>query len=80
MFSLPDLKIAVLWNGIWHYKKVAKNHSVKQVQSRDGLKLKEIEKAGYASYIVKDMGKHDVKFVEEEFRKFLIWINTNHRR
>ena len=25
---LPDLKIAIMWNGIWHYKQVRKNHNV----------------------------------------------------
>lgn len=68
---LPDFKIAILWNGIWHYKKITKSHSLKQVQNRDRIKLKKIQQHGYKAYIVKDMGKHDKAFVEAEFSKFL---------
>lgn len=58
---LKDFKIAILWNGIWHYKKVRKNHSLKQVQSRDKLKIIEIKKAGFVPYIIKDIGQYDLK-------------------
>lgn len=68
---LPDLKIAILWNGIWHYKKITKKHSVKQVKNRDEIKIKEIQNFGYMPYIVKDMGKYDKIFVEEKFKEFL---------
>lgn len=54
---IDDLKIAVLWNGKWHYEKITKRHSVEQVQNRDRIKLKEIEIAGYESYVIKDLGK-----------------------
>ena len=40
---IEDLKIAVLWNGKWHYEKITEKHSVEQVQNRDRIKLKEIE-------------------------------------
>ena len=74
---IEDYKIAVLWNGVWHYKKITRKHSVKQVQNRDRIKIKEIKKKGYIPYIVKDMGKHNKKFVESEFDKFLnIQIKT----
>lgn len=68
---LPDLKIAILWNGVWHYKKITESHSVKQVQTRDIIKIKEIKKLGYLPYIIKDLGKYNKKFVENEFLKFL---------
>lgn len=42
---IHDLKIAVLWNGPWHYKKLTKKHSVEQVQNRDKIKINEILKA-----------------------------------
>ena len=41
---IPELKIAVLWNGNWHHKKITKKHSVLQVQNRDRIKIKEIER------------------------------------
>ena len=68
---IDDLKIAVLWNGIWHYKKVTKTHSLKQVQSRDKIKMVEIEKYGYVAYVIKDMGRFNPNFVKEEFEKFI---------
>lgn len=68
---LPDQKIAILWNGKWHYQKITAKHSVKQVQNRDRIKQKEIEKVGYKIYVIKDLGKYNRDFVEEEFKKFL---------
>jgi len=64
---LNEEKIAVLWNGKWHYEKITKNHSLKQVQNRDKIKLKEITKMGYKPYIIKDMGSYNPEFVKQEF-------------
>lgn len=71
---IEDLKIAVLWNGAWHYKKITNKHSVEQVQNRDKIKLKEIELAGYKSYIIKDMGKYKKSFVEKKFKEMLAFL------
>lgn len=68
---IEDNKTAILWNGKWHYEKIKKNHSVKQVQNRDNIKIKEIINCGYTPYIIKDMGRYNPKFVEEEFNKFI---------
>jgi len=68
---IPNKKIAVLWNGIWHYKKITKKHSVEQVQNRDKIKINEIKKLGYTPYIIQDLGKYDKSFVENEFQKFI---------
>lgn len=68
---IHDIKIAILWNGKWHYEKIIKNHSVKQVQNRDRLKLIEIKNYGYEPYIIKDMGSYNKKFVEEQFKEFI---------
>jgi len=72
---LPDEKIAILWNGKWHYEKITKNHSVLQVQNRDKIKLDEITKLGYIYYVIKDMGKYNPLFVNEEFDNFLKFVN-----
>ena len=74
---IEDYKIAILWNGPWHYKKIKEKHSVKQVQNRDKIKISEIQKIGYIPYIIKDMGKYNKSFVEIEFQKFLEYININ---
>jgi hypothetical protein len=68
---IHDCNTAILWNGKWHYEKITNNHSVKQVQIRDQIKIKEIENFGYIPYVIKDMGKFNAEFVNEEFRKFI---------
>lgn len=71
---IHDIKFAVLWNGPWHYRKIKNNHSVKQVQNRDNIKIREIEKFGYTPYIIKDDGKYNEVFVKEEFNKFISYL------
>lgn len=66
-------KIALLWNGIWHYKQISKTQSLVQVQARDKVKTAIIEKYEYAPFIIKDMGKHNKGFVEQEFAVFLLF-------
>jgi hypothetical protein len=63
-------KTAILWNGIWHYKQIMKSQSLQQVQARDKVKTAIIEKFGYIPYVIKDMGKYDEAFVEQEFEIF----------
>lgn len=74
---LTDYKIAILWNGKWHYEKITKEHSLLQVQNRDKIKLKKIKENGYKPYIIKDMGKYNKDFVEEKFYIFLKWFQKN---
>lgn len=74
---IKDIKVAVLWNGRWHYEKITEQHSVNQVQNRDRIKMMEIEKHGYKPYVIKDMGKKDFNFVEKEFKKFIDYLKQN---
>lgn len=67
---LMNEKIAVLWNGKWHYEEIKKKGSLKQIQNRDKIKISEIIKAGYKPYVIKDMGKYNPAFVKEEYEKF----------
>ena len=71
---LNDHKVAVLWDGIWHFKKVRRNHSPKQVQARDKIKKDVILSNGFLYYIIKDMGKEKPSFVENKFEKFKQFI------
>jgi len=71
---LSQHKIAILWNGKWHYEKLTKQHSLSQVQTRDNIKLDEIKNAGYTPYIIKDDGKYNRKFVDDEFEKLKIFV------
>lgn len=71
---LEDYKVAILWNGKWHYEKIMKKHSLKQVQNRDKIKIKEIYKNNYIPYIIKDLGRHNKEYVEEKFNIFYRWL------
>jgi IS30 family transposase len=73
---ITKYKVAVLWNGKWHYEKLTKKHSVEQVKNRDRIKVKEIESCGYHPYIIKDMGRENKNFVEEEFKKLTGYISS----
>ena len=75
---IEDIKFAILWNGKWHYEKICKQHSVKQVQNRDKLKIDNIYSCGYTPYIIKDMGKFNKEFVENQFNIFLEFIKTKY--
>lgn len=68
---IHDIKYAVLWNGVWHRKKITKKHSVEQVQNRDKIKIKEITDCGYTPYIIEDDGKYNEDFVKEKFDEFI---------
>lgn len=74
---LHKFKIAILWNGNWHYKQITKNHSLRQVQNRDKIKVKEIQKCGYLPYIIKDNGKFNKNFVEKQFTKLCNFIKVS---
>jgi len=64
---LHDFKIAILYNGKWHYEKITEKHSLEQVQNRDRIKIKKIIQYGYLPYIIKDIGKFNKNFVQNEF-------------
>jgi hypothetical protein len=73
---IPSLKIAVLWNGAWHYKQISKSSSLAQIQTRDKIKLDVIVRCGYVPYVIKDMGKYNPCFVKEKFEEFIAgWSN-----
>lgn len=72
-----DHKVAVLWNGKWHYEKITEKHSVIQVQNRDRIKIDTIKRLGWTPYVIKDMGKHNIPFVRDQFELFKEWIQTN---
>lgn len=71
---IEDVKVAVLWNGRWHYEKITEKHSVEQVQNRDRIKLLEIKRLGYTPYVIKDGGKFKKEFVEGKFKEFLDYL------
>ena len=74
---IHDHKLAVLWNGKWHYEKIKQGHSLSQVQNRDRIKIKEIEKYGYKPYVIKDMGRFSTEKVEMEFDNLIEYLKVN---
>lgn len=68
---LKDQKIAILWNGIWHYRYVRGKQSLKQIQNRDRIKISKIKEAGYYPFIIKDPASENSVFVEDKFKEFL---------
>lgn len=74
---IHDHKIAVLWNGKWHYEKITEKHSVEQVQNRDRLKIKAITAAGFVPYVIKDLGSFDLTFVQEQFSGLVNWLSRS---
>lgn len=74
---IEDIKCAILWNGIWHYKQISKTQSLEQVQARDKIKVDQIVKCGYTPYIIKDLGRYNKEFVEEQFEIFKNFISNN---
>jgi hypothetical protein len=74
---IHDHKIAVLWNGDWHYQEMGcYNHSLKQVQNRDAYKAKLIDQHDWILYIIKDTTDHPTK-PSDAFITLLSWIKIN---
>ena len=71
-----DYRVAVLWNGNWHYKPIKKGSSLSQIQNRDKIKVKEIINCGWIPYIIEDKGKYNKQFVEDKFKDFIEFIET----
>lgn len=81
---LPKLKIAIQWNGPWHYKQISKRKgsSLLAIQNRDKIKKNEILKMGWSLYIIKDQSQHKnlqkmIQFIENHFKRFIKFI-SNH--
>lgn len=72
---LHKYKLAILWNGPWHYRKVTKQHKLAQVQNRDRLKINEIRKCGYTEYVIKDTGRYNYNKVVKEFNALLQYLD-----
>ena len=74
---IEDIKFAVLWNGKVHYEPIFGEANYNRVINRDKIKIKEIERCGYKTYIIKDTGKHNNEFVNEKFLDFVEFLKQN---
>jgi predicted nucleic acid-binding Zn ribbon protein len=68
---IPSQKLAIHWNGVWHYKSIMGNELLERVQQKDKLRYEAIEKHGYKNYIIQDMGPMNSNKVEKEYVDFL---------
>ena len=68
---IKSLKIAILYDGIFHHKQVKKDHKLKQIQSRDKIKRTIIIENGYKFYTINDLGKFNKNFVKDQFDLFI---------
>jgi hypothetical protein len=74
---LPQFKIAVEWNGKWHYDKIKYGRDIDAVTKKDAVKKQAIIDCGYYPYIIKDMGSAKKSFVEEQFKIFVKFLENN---
>ena len=68
---IKSLKIAILYDGIHHYKKIYKDQKLDQIRARDKIKRSVILDNGYTYYTIKDLGGFNKIFVENEFNLFI---------
>lgn len=69
---IDDYKLAILWNGRWHYEQLSfKNHSLKQVQTRDKIKTNVLESNGWKVIVFRDdeyTPNTAFKFLKENYK------------
>jgi hypothetical protein len=70
-----DHKLALLWNGDWHYIEMSFAQSLLQVQTRDAYRIKQIIKAGWKPYIIEDSTKNP-KQPKQAFSELLEYISV----
>lgn len=73
---LHDEKIAILWNGPWHYREMpGLKHSLKQVQTRDRIKIEKLSKAGWTIMVFEDDKFTPQKAFQEILRRVNLMTN-----
>lgn len=74
---LPDYKIAIHWNGAWHWKPIAGEDLLNKIKLRDTLRYKAIEECNYINYIIIDHKLGTPEFAADiHFRKLIRLLET----
>lgn len=74
---IHDHRIAILWNGPWHYRKLRSKHSVEQVQRRDQIKLNRIIANSWYPFVIQDeTGQKNLTKVNSAFDEIVIFAKT----
>lgn len=68
---IPSKKIAIHWNGVWHYQSVVGEELLHRVQAKDKLRYEAVERHGFTNYVVQDLGAMNESKVEQEYLKFI---------
>lgn len=68
---IEKLKLAIEWNGIWHYKKIRKGQKFNNTRARDIIKAKRIRSHNYDLIIFKDLGNANHTKIQKSFKKLL---------
>lgn len=77
---IDDYKIAILWNGPWHYKEMPhNNHSLMQVKNRDRLKIKKFKQYKWNVFVFEDRfyNPDDAFKVLKQFTCGMDWSGTS---
>lgn len=68
--TIPELKIAIMWDGIGHFKPIFGEKVFKQVVYRDSFKLISLKEKGWSCFVVKDLNsKVKSSFIDEKFEE-----------
>ena len=67
---IPELKLGIEWNGIFHYKNVHKDDTLEKVSFKDNLKQELCYKLGIKLLVIKDLVSSK-KFIINETNKIL---------
>jgi len=72
---IPEIKLAIEWNGIYHYKDIRTKEFLIETKEKDLDKIKQCKELNIELYIVKDLTSSN-KFIEEETNKIIKYIKT----
>ena len=73
--SIPDLKLAIEWNGIVHFKPIYGQTKLDNIQQRDMEKQKIAVEKQINLIVIPDLVSSE-KYVKESFQKIKIIINN----
>ena len=72
--AIPQIKLAIEWNGIIHYKPIYGSEKLNKVQKRDSEKQHVAKQKGINLIVITDLASKD-SYVKEVFHKICFIIN-----
>lgn len=65
--TIPELQIAIEWNGIFHYQPINSKTKLRKTQKKDRLKQKLLYEMNWTFYVVRHESKFNENIVNEHF-------------